>query len=146
MIKYGIAAVAAVVMAGTAQAVVLTPTELVQRHMAAAAKMDVDAIVADYADDAVALQNGKAAQGKDAIRALFAGMFPKPAAGAVPAAKPAGAPKMNVTRVWEEGNVGFVTWTMGPMTGTDEFLVRDGKIAEQAVFVQGPPPAAAPAK
>ena len=52
---------------------------------------------------------------------------------------------MNVTKVWEEGNVGFVTWEMGPVHATEEFIVRNGKIAVQVIFMSapagGPPPA-----
>ncbi len=139
MIKYAVAAVAAVMIAGAAQAAALSPTEIVQRHMAAAAKSDVDAIMADYAEHAVALQSGQATQGKAAIRALFERLFPPRPAGSPPPA--AGAPGMKVTRVWEEGNVGFATWQMGALTGTDEFLIRDGKIEVQAVFLSGAPPA-----
>ncbi len=46
---------------------------------------------------------------------------------------------MKVTKVWEEGDVGFVTWEMGPVHATEEFLVRGGKIRVQAVFMSGAP-------
>ncbi len=151
MIKIGIATLAAILAVGTAQAATLTPTEIVNRHIGA--KGDIDAIMADYADNAVVLQSGRAVQGKAAIRTLFERMFPKRPAGAAPAAAPApaggapagGPPAMKVTRVWEEGNVGFVTWEMGPIHATEEFIVRNGKIAVQAIFMApapgGPPPA-----
>jgi hypothetical protein len=131
--------------AGTAQAADLTPTEIVNRHIGA--KGDIDAIMADYADDAVVLQSGKAFQGKAAIRPLFERMFPKRPAGAAPAAKPAGG-GMKVTRIWEEGNVGFITWEAGPMKATEEFIVRDGKIQTQVIFMSAAPsaPPVAPAK
>jgi ketosteroid isomerase-like protein len=141
MIRYGAAALAGLMVVGAAQAADLSPTELVNRHMAAAGKGDVDAMMADYADDAVALQASGASQGKPAIRAVFERLFPKPVAGAAPAA--GGAPAMKVTRIWVEGNIGFVTWTMGALNGTDEFLVRNGKIAVQAVFISGAPGAPA---
>jgi len=142
MLKYGVAAIAAVMVIGAAQAAPLSPTEIVNRHVTAAGKGDVDAIMADYADDAVVLQAGQAAQGKAAIRAVFERIFPPRPAGSPP---PAG-PGMTVTRVWEEGNVGLVTWQLGAINGTDEFLVRDGKIEVQAVFLSGAPPAPAPEK
>ena len=53
------------------------------------------------------------------------------------------APAMKIIRVWEEGNVGFVTWQAGTLKGTDEFLVRNGKIAVQAVFLSDAPGAPA---
>jgi len=49
---------------------------------------------------------------------------------------------MAVDKVWQEGNVGFVTWHMGPMHATEEFVIDDGKIEVQAIFMAGGPPAA----
>jgi ketosteroid isomerase-like protein len=137
MIKFGTAAIVAVMIAGTAQAADLSPIDIVTRHNAAVAKSDVDAMMADYADGAIVLEAGKTIQGKPAIRALFEGMFPKPAPGAAPT----GAAAMTVTRKWAEGNVGFYTWEMGAVHGTDEFVVRNGKIEIQSVFIGGAPAA-----
>jgi ketosteroid isomerase-like protein len=139
MMKYGIGALAAVMLVSTAQAADLSPADIVHRHTAAVAKSDVDAMMADYADNAVVLEAGQALQGKAAIRALFERMFPRPVAGA-PAT---GAAARKITRVWQEGNVGFVTWQMGPINGNDSFLVRNGKIEVQAVFLSGAPQAPA---
>ncbi len=134
---------AALSIAGTANAADLTPTEIVNRHVSSGG--DIDAIMADYADDAVVLQQGRAFQGKAAIRGLFENMFKRPASpppsGTAPSGPPPGAggpPKMNVTKVWEEGDVGFMTWEMGPMKATEEFIVRDGKIQVQTIFMSGP--------
>jgi len=138
MIRFGFTAVVAMMLAGTAQAATLTPAEIVARHNAAVAGSNVEAMLADYADDAVVLQDGKALQGKPAIRALFTRMFPKPAPGAAPS----GAAAMTVTRKWAEGDVGFYSWQMGAVSGTDEFLVRNGKIKVQTVFIKSAPPPA----
>lgn len=144
MLKFGVGALAVLMLAGTAPAATLSPTDIIHRHTAAGAKSDLDAIMADYADDAVVLQAGRAFQGKAAIRPLFARMFPKrPAAAPAAAAAGKARPSMKVTRVWQEGNVGFMTWEMGPIHATEEFLVRNGKIAVQAVFMSGAPQAAA---
>ncbi|HWW66050.1 MAG TPA: nuclear transport factor 2 family protein [Sphingomonadaceae bacterium] len=137
--KYRIAALAAVLLAGTAQAATLTPADIAKRHVSAGG--NIDTIMADYADDAVVLQDGKALQGKPEIRAFFEKMFPAKPAGA--AAAPAAAPKMQVKRIWQEGDIGYLTWEMGPVSATEEFLVRDGKILVQAVFMRGGPPAPA---
>lgn len=140
MMKYFAGAMSAMLLAGTAQAAALTPTEIVNRHIGA--KGDIDMIMADYADDAVVLQAGRAIEGKAEIRKLFERMFPKRPQGAdaVPAAsEPAARPAMKVTRVWEEGNVGFLNWEMGPTKTTEEFIVRDGKIAVQALFMTTDP-------
>lgn len=150
MMKFGIAALAATLAMSTAHAAALTPTQIVNRHIGA--KGDIDAIMADYADDAVVLQSGRAVHGKTAIRTLFERMFPKRPAGAAPAAAPtpagappAGAPPaMKVTRVWEEGSVGFLTWEMGATHTTEEFVVHDGKIVVQALFMSSAPKPAVP--
>ena len=49
---------------------------------------------------------------------------------------------MTVDKVWQEGNVGFVNWHMGPVHATEEFVTKDGKIEVQAIFMTGGPPAA----
>lgn len=146
MLKAGVAAVALLLGAGVAQAQDSSPTEIVQRHVGSGG--NIDAIMADYADDAVVLQNGRAIQGKAAIRTLFEGMFggrragPPPSANSAPPA--AGPPKMTVDKVWQEGTVGFVNWHMGATRATEEFLVKHGKIEVQAIFMAGDP--ASPAK
>jgi len=134
-----------------AQSAALSPADIVNRHMAAAGKGDVDALLADYADDAVVLVGGKATQGKAAIRAVFAGMFAnRPAAGAAASAPPGGG--MKTLAVWQEGDVGFVSWQRGaggpnPVNGEDAFVVKNGRIEVQTVFTGLPAPAGpAPAK
>ena len=137
-------AFAAVLLASAAHAADPSPMEIVQRHTSSGG--DVDKIMADYADDAVVLQQGRAIQGKPAIRELFSRMFgprPAPQAGAAPRAAPPGG-GMKVTRVWQEGNVGFDTWEAGPVHATEEFIMRNGKIQVQAIFMSTPP-APAPA-
>ncbi|MBO9576562.1 MAG: nuclear transport factor 2 family protein [Sphingobium sp.] len=140
MLKFAAGIAALALAAGAAHAD--TPTDFVKRHTSSGG--NVDAIMADYADDAVVLQNGRAVQGKAEIRKLFEGMFGGRRGGAggpPPGGAPAGgAPAgggMNVTKVWEEGNVGFVTWEMGPVHATEEFIIRNGKIAVQAIFMAG---------
>jgi len=144
MSKYAFGAIALVLAAGAAHAAGSTPAEIVHRHVSSGG--NIDAIMADYADDAVVLQNGRAIQGKPAIRQLFQTMFggrragPPPAPSATPPA--GGPPKMTVDKVWQEGNVGFVNWHMGPTHATEEFVTKNGKIEVQAIFMAGGPPAA----
>lgn len=146
MKRTGLAALAAFALAGAtlsvpAHAEELTPAEIVKRHTAAGG--DLDKIMQDYAEDAVVFQQGRAIQGKPAIRELFAHMFPpKPKGDAPPppsSGQGNGGGGMHVTKVWEEGNVGFMTWEAGPMKATEQFLVHDGKIVLQAIFFGGPP-------
>jgi hypothetical protein len=138
------AAIAGLSLASPACAADLTPTQIVQRHTAAGG--DLDKLMDDYSDNAVVFQQGRAIQGKAAIRALYARMFPQPPAGAqaqgqgqAPAARSGSGGGMKVTRVWEEGEVGFMTWEAGPVKATEQFLVRDGKIVLQAIFMSGAP-------
>jgi len=130
MIKQSIAILAGLAGIGTAHAATLTPIQIAQRHMEFAAKGDVDAIMGDYADDAVNLTAGKSVQGKAAIRQIFTGMMAKLKPG-----EPSPVAAMKIVKSWEEGEVGYITWQLGAVTGTEEFLVRDSKILVQAVFV-----------
>lgn len=143
MLKLAFGATMLVLAAGAAHAQDSTPAEIVQRHVDSGD--NIDAIMADYADDAVVLQAGRTLQGKAAIRQFYVGMFgPRPAAAppAQGSSPPAGGPpKMTVDKVWQDGNVGFVNWHMGPTHATEEFVVRNGKIDVQAVFMNGGPPA-----
>ncbi len=133
--KAAAAAIAlAAIAAGPAMAQTLTPAQIVQRHMQFAAAGDVDSMLGDYADDAVVLTAGSALQGKAAIRGVFANMLKNPAARTA----------MKPTKVWDEGGVGFVTWeqnagTPAAVKGGDSFVVRNGKIEVQAVFIGAPP-------
>ncbi|MBO9580205.1 MAG: nuclear transport factor 2 family protein [Sphingobium sp.] len=141
MKRWGIATAMAILAAAAAHAD--TPSDFVKRHTSSGG--NIDAIMADYADDAVVLQNGRAVQGKAEIRKLFAGMFGggrAPGAGASQGGAAPGAsgpPRggMKVTKVWEEGNVGFMTWEAGPMHVTEEFIIRNNRIAVQAIFMAG---------
>jgi hypothetical protein len=142
MIKFVTGTFAAILVTGTAQAA-LSPIDVVNRHVASGG--NIDAIMADYADDAIVLQAGKAYQGKAAIRPIYEKMFGgRPAAPAGTAGTPPAAGGMKVTKVWQEGDVGLMTWTAGPMNATEEFLVQDGKIKVQAIFMSRAP-APAPA-
>lgn len=133
-------AATATAVAAPALAQELSPAQIVQRHISSGG--NIDAIMQDYADDAVVFQQGRAVQGKPAIRALFERMFPPRPAGAAP--RPA-TPSANPPRIWEEGEVGFMVGQMGPMTLTEQYLVRDGKIVLQAIYTGSPPPTPAPA-
>lgn len=144
MNRYAMGGLAALVIAGGAHAAGPSPSEIVQRHVASGGNLD--ALIGDYADDAVVMQQGRVLQGKAAIRAFYANMFggrPAGSAGAPPSGA-GGPPAMTVDKVWEEGDVGFVNWHMGPVKATEEFLVRDGKIEVQSVFMQGGPPGPPP--
>jgi uncharacterized protein (TIGR02246 family) len=119
---------AAAVTAGPAWAADFTPVEIIQRHVAAANRGDAAAMAADYAPDAVMLEPGRSVQGRAAIQAAFDGVF-----GPKARIKFAVTP----TRIWSEGDVGYITWTAneGRFQGGDAYLVRHGQILAQAVFI-----------
>ena len=127
-----------IAFAGSAHAAELTPIDIVNRHGSAGG--NIDAIMQDYADDAIVLQAGRAVQGKAAIREVFAKMFPArpvqaPAVSGSPSAPSRPAGGMKVTRVWQEGDIGLMTWEAGPVHATEEFIVKSGKIQVQAIFM-----------
>ena len=102
-----------------------------------AAGSNVDAIMRDYADDAVIVHSDYATQGKAAIRQLFEKFFPPR-----PAGSPAPPSNMKILRVWQEGDVGFVSYQRGTTYAADAFVVRNGKIQVQIIYNSLPAPTA----
>ena len=143
MLKTGLAAFALALLASSASAQALTPEDFIHRHMDFAAKGDADAIANDFAVDGASINGANAAVGREAIRAQFARLVggPKPAGGGGPMSG------MKVDKIWSQGNVGFVQWEAGPIHATEVFVIHDGKIQSQSVFMSaGPPPGAPPPK
>ena len=132
--KPGVLTIAAAVLAAApAFAQDLTPEQIIQRHVDAANRGDTVAMAADYAEDAVMMEPGRAVHGRAAIQKAFDGVF-----------GPNARVKFTVTptRIWSDGDVGFITWQAngGRFSGGDTYLVRHGKILAQAVFIGGAPP------
>jgi ketosteroid isomerase-like protein len=127
-------AAAAALAAAPAGAQDFTPEQIIQRHVEAANRGDVAAMAGDYAEDAAILEPGRAVHGRAAIQATFDGVF-----------GPSARIRFTVTptRIWSDGDVGFITWTAngGRFQGSDTYLVRHGKILAQAVFIGAAPPA-----
>jgi ketosteroid isomerase-like protein len=126
-----IIAAAACLSGPAALAAALSPAQIVARHMGAFDKHNLDAIVGDYADDAVMIQPAQTFQGKAAIRKFFA-----------PMADPK-APRLVSKPATVDGDVATATWTLGAgtpaaMSGKDVFVIRGGKIHTQAVFIDLP--------
>ena len=128
---------AALVAALPAAAANYTPEQIIQRHMQFGAANDAAGMASDYADDGVIIQAGRAVRGKVAILAYFTQLL---------GATPSSPAKMDIqpVKIFSDGDVGMVYWKVpnGP-EGEDSFLVRDGKILVQAVFMGATP--AAPA-
>jgi hypothetical protein len=136
MLKTGLAAFALALLASSASAQALTPEDFIHRHMDFAAKGDADAIANDFAVDGASINGANAAVGREAIRAQFARLVggPKPAGGGGPMSG------MKVDKIWSQGNVGFVQWEAGPIHATEVFVIHEGKIQSQSVFMTGAPP------
>jgi uncharacterized protein (TIGR02246 family) len=95
--------------------------EVLERHMAALAAGDVDALMRDYADDAVMISGPEPIRGRDAIEQMFKRIAAAP-------------PKIEENVRVVEGDVAYVTWRSRHMAfGTDTFVIRDGKILYQTV-------------
>jgi hypothetical protein len=85
----------------------------------------VNAIVADYDDDARFYSESRIYQGKQEIGGFFTDFL---------AALPEGAlDRFSLRSRWIDGKVGYITWSVGsdiPL-GTDTFVVDNGKIVSQ---------------
>ncbi len=99
-----------------------------ERHVAALTDRDLDAVVDGYAADAVLTDTDRIGQGHDHIRAVFAETMDA---------------AMNMepqTRVFEQGDVVFVSWR-APRSGHDDlvggetFVTANGLITVHTSFV-----------
>ncbi|HEX6871218.1 MAG TPA: nuclear transport factor 2 family protein [Micromonosporaceae bacterium] len=104
-----------------------TPQEILTRHLQATIAEDLDAIVADYADDAVLLTPNGVTRGKDGIRKVFTALF-------------ADLPRANwrlVTQTFAD-DVLLLEWSAEAESrrvedGIDTFVFREGLIRAQTV-------------
>ncbi|MBB3086555.1 nuclear transport factor 2 family protein [Geodermatophilus sabuli] len=103
-----------------------TPQEIFQSHVTAIGAGDVDAVVADYAEDAVLITPDGVTRGRDGIRQVFTSLL-----GDLPDAQWT-AP----TQVYE-GDVLFVEWTAvaekARAEGVDTFVFSGNSIRVQTV-------------
>lgn len=102
---------------------------VLDHHLASFGSGDVDAIVSDYASDAVILIPGTAFRGHDEIRGLFDALVEEFGQEGV---------KFELTHRAVEGDIAFITWTAETGKGvyemaTDTFVIDDGKIVAQTV-------------
>ena len=101
-----------------------TPSQMIEGHLDALGKGDLDAVMADYADDAVMTFPLQIIEGKPGIRAFFAGIIARSKGQSFP----------QILKIWHQGDAGYVTWRNGAMEGSDEFLMKDDKIKVQAIY------------
>ncbi|HEX4001887.1 MAG TPA: nuclear transport factor 2 family protein [Candidatus Acidoferrales bacterium] len=113
-----------------------TPEEVVKHHLDAFTRHDLDAVLSDYADDAIFLAPKQAVQGKPALRKMFESFFVNRGDSKAPA-------PVFEAKVTADGDVGYEHWVMNPgkpgsIEGTDAFVVRHGKIVFHTVLSTGP--------
>jgi len=102
-----------------------TPEDVVRHHWEAFIHHDLEAVLADYGDDAIFIAPNQTVQGKSALRQMFAKYF----SGATDTQ----AMSSFEVKITADGDVGYEHWLSnagrpGAMEGTDAFVVRHGKI------------------
>jgi ketosteroid isomerase-like protein len=109
----------------------LTTEQVIARHDEAFKKGDVDAIMADYAADAIMIGPVGVLKGLAAIRESFTRVL---------TLRSPGRPELRTDKLVIEGEVAYMTWSLSPAVpmGTDTFIVRNGKIVVQTVAVYRP--------
>jgi hypothetical protein len=107
---------------------------VVRRHLQAFVEQQgLDAILADYADDACFLSEGRAYCGKSSVREFFDAFL-----AALP---PRAIGQFALRSLRVQGDVAHITWSAGPELplGTDTFVVRQGRIVSQTFAMVGAP-------
>ncbi len=91
---------------------------------------NLDAIVSDYADDAVVVIQGKVHRGKSAVGPLFQWLF-----------RAFDGTKLVFDPTIVEGGMVYITWRVTKAgvehEGTDTFIIENGKIRVQTVTAAG---------
>ncbi len=107
----------------------MTPTRgVIDHHLTAFGKRDLDGVLSDYAPGAVFFTEHGPLRGVDAIRPLFQALiaeFGKPGAA------------FSMKQLLVEGEYAYILWTAETADNvyefaTDTFVVRDGKIVAQS--------------
>jgi uncharacterized protein (TIGR02246 family) len=111
-----------------------TPAQVVTHHLAAFTDHDLEAVLSDYADDAIFIAPKSTVQGKAALRKMFKSFFSNSSTSKFPTFE---------AKVTADGDVGYEHWVMNPgkpgsIEGTDAFVVRHGKILFHTVVSTGP--------
>jgi hypothetical protein len=103
------------------------------RHWRAFGAGDVEAIMADYAEDAVLITPDGTLKGHAPIRSLFEQIFAK--------VFPPASTSLHLTRQVVEGDIAYILWVgssayYSALLATDTFVMRDGKIVAQTFAAQ----------
>jgi ketosteroid isomerase-like protein len=102
-------------------------------HWQAFAAGDVEAIMADYAKDAVLITPDGTLKGHEQIRSLFEQVFAK--------VFPPDSTSLHLAKQVVEGEIAYILWSgssahYSALLATDTFVMRDGKIAAQTFAAQ----------
>jgi ketosteroid isomerase-like protein len=121
-----------------------TPEQIIAHHFATFASGDLDAVMSDYADDAVLITAAGVAHGKAAIRAQFAQLVQAPRAG-TPAPQRQRGP--DIIEKHFTPNVAWLMWVQNrgkpnELRGVETYLIRGGKIHLETVGTVSVHPAA----
>jgi hypothetical protein len=98
------------------------------RHLQAFGSANVEALVRDYADDAVIFAPDGTFRGRDQVRAFFEQIMPM---------FPAEGTTLDLKRQDVEGEVAYIAWTAStPVVdvplGADTFVIRNDRIVAQS--------------
>ena len=94
---------------------------------------DVEAIMADYSEDAIPITPDRTMKGRAQIRSLFAQIFAN--------TFPPGSASLTLAKQVVEGEIAYILWSgssahyNAPFC-TDTFVMRDGKIVAQTFAAQ----------
>ena len=102
-------------------------------HWQAFGAGDVEAIIADYAEDAVLITPDGTLKGHTQIRSLFAQIFTS--------VFPPDSTSLHLAKQVVEGDIAYILWSGSSAhyrtpLATDTFVMRDGKIAAQTFAAQ----------
>ena len=98
--------------------------DVLERHLKALAAGDVEALIRDYAEDAVMISGPKPLRGRGAIEKMFTAIAANP-------------PQIIEDVRVVEGDVAYITWHNDRVAfGTDTFVIRNGKIVCQTVALK----------
>jgi uncharacterized protein (TIGR02246 family) len=134
-----LSAASAITLASAAEPGSRTPEQVVRNHFSAAAARDLDAVVSDYADDAVLITADGIVHGKDGVRAAFTQLLRSPQPGARPAETRSArdnGPQILVSHFTHE--FAWLIWAQNPgkpneVRGVETYQVRRGKIELETV-------------
>ena len=103
-----------------------------EHHLKAIFAKDVDAIMEDFAEDAVLFTPDGLFRGAGEVREFFIGF--------VANLTPEMLADFSATRQEFDGEIAYLVWTIGDIIplGTDTFVVRNGKIVTQTFAMYAP--------